>query len=140
MTLLALYHAGYEVGRFVSLERLIDETRHTYYEALQAAGHGWHKGEHDIGPWLRYFLGIITAAYRELDASVTAIAGRGAKREAIRRFIELSLTNEFTVADIRKAVPAASSSYISKTLALLRDEGLIEPTAIGRNARWRRIG
>ena len=140
LTLLALYQAGYDVGRFISLERLIDDTRETYYDALRAAGHGWHEDEHDVGPWLRYFLGILTAAYRELAGSAQAIGGRGSKREAIRRSIDLSLATEFTVADVRKAVPAASQSYISKTLARLRDEGLIEPVAMGRKARWRRVG
>jgi Fic family protein len=140
LTLLALYQAGYDVGRLISLERLVDDTRETYYDALQAAGHGWHEDQHDVGPWLRYFLGILTAAYRELAGSVEAISGRGSKREAIRRFIELSIANEFTVADVRRAVPAASHSYISKTLARLRDDGLIEPVAMGRNARWRRAG
>ncbi len=140
LTLLALYQAGYDVGRYVSLERLIDETRETYYEALRAAGHGWHEGRHDIAPWLRYFVGILTAAYRELSASAEAVSARGSKHEAIRRFIELSLTSEFTVADVRRAVPATSGSYISKTLARLRDEGLIEPLGAGRGARWRRVG
>ena len=139
LTLLLLYQAGYDVGRFVSLERLVEETRETYYDALQAAGRGWHENEHDIGPWLRYFLGILTAAYRELGDSAGAVAGRGSKREAIRRFIDLSISSEFTVADVRRAVPAAGQSYISKTLARFRDEGAIEPVGVGRNARWRRL-
>ena len=139
LTLLALYQAGYEIGRFVSLERLIEETRETYYNALRAAGHGWHEDAHEIGPWLRYFLGILTAAHSELELSATAVSGRGAKREAIAQFIRGSTAAELTVADVRKAVPAASDSYIDKTLAGLRDEGLIEPLGRGRNARWRRI-
>lgn len=138
LTLLMLYQAGYDVGRYVSLERLVDETRETYYEALQAAGHGWHEGEHDVSPWLRYFLGILTAAYGELQASAITVSGRGSKREAIRRHIETAIADEFTVADIRKAVPAASQSYISKTLTRLREEGAIEPVGTGRGARWRR--
>jgi Fic family protein len=140
LTLLALNQAGYEVGRFVSLERLVDDSRETYYEALHAAGHGWHDGEHDIGPWLRYFVGILTAAYRELEGQVATVSGRGSKREAIRRFIGISPAAEFTVAEVRKAVPAASQSYINKTLTRLRDEGSIEPVGAGRNARWRRTG
>jgi Fic family protein len=140
LTLLLLYQAGYEVGRFISLERLIDETRKTYYDALQAAGHGWHEGRHDIGPWLRYHLGILAAAYRELEDQIVTVAGRGAKREAIRRFIDSSIAAEFTVADVRRAVPAASQSYINKTLTRLRDEGAIEPVGAGRGARWRRVG
>ena len=139
LTLLALYQAGYEIGGYVSLERLIDQTRDTYYDALQAAGHGWHEDEHNIEPWLRYFLGILTAAYKELaGASSTAASGRGAKREAIAQFIRDSTAGEFTVADVRRAVPTASDSYIDKTLARLRNEGLIEPIGTGRGARWRR--
>ncbi len=138
LTLLALYQAGYEIGRYVSLERLIEETRDTYYDALQAAGHGWHEDEHDIEPWLRYFLGILTAAYKELEVSAAPLSGRGAKREAITQFIRGSTAGELTVADVRRAVPTASDSYIDKTLARLRDEGLIEPIGTGRGARWRR--
>src|SRR5580692_8072215 len=82
LTLLLLYQAGYEVGRFISLERLIDNTRETYYDALQAAGHGWHEDEHDIKPWLNYFLGIVTAAYKEFEGRVGTVSGRGSKREA----------------------------------------------------------
>jgi Fic family protein len=139
LTLLLLYQAGYEVGRFISLERLVDDTGETYYEALRAAGHGWHEDKHDIGPWLRYFLGILTAAYGEFEGRVGTVTGRGSKREAIRQFIHRSLTEEFTVADVRQAVPAASPSYISKTLAKMRDEGAIKPLGSGRGARWRRI-
>lgn len=138
LTLLLLYQAGYEVGRFISLERLVDDSRETYYEALLAAGHGWHEGEHDIGPWLRYLLGILTAAYRELEGQVATVTGRGSKREAIRQFIRLSISDEFTVADVRRAVPAASQSYINKTLTRMRGEGAIEPLGAGRGARWRR--
>ncbi len=139
LTLLLLYQTGYEVGHFISLERLVDGSRETYYDALQAAGHGWHEGEHDVHPWLRYFLGILTAAYRELESQVDTVAGRGSKREAIRRFIRRSIADEFTVADVRRAVPAASQSYINKTLTRLRDEGAIEPIGAGRGARWRRL-
>jgi Fic family protein len=140
LTLLLLYQSGYEVGRFISLERLIDESREAYYEALRLAGLGWHEDEHDVRPWLDYFLGILTAAYEELaQRTDTLAAGRGAKREAIIRFIEGTIAAEFTVADVRRAVPTASRSYIDKTLARLRDEGRIEPTGVGRGARWRRL-
>lgn len=139
LTLLLLYQASYEVGRYVSLERLIQDSSDTYYEALRAAGIGWHTGEHDITPWLEYFLGIVAAAYKEFESRVGVVAGRGSKREAIRQFVRQSIAAEFTVADVRRAAPAASQSYISKTLASMRDEGLIEPIGAGKNARWRRL-
>ncbi len=139
LTLLLLYQAGYEVGRYVSLERLVQESSETYYEALGAAGIGWHTDEHDITPWLNYFLGIVAAAYKQFESHVGVVSGRGSKREAIRQFVRQSIADEFTVADVRRAAPAASQSYISKTLATMRDEGLIEPIGAGKSARWRRL-
>jgi Fic family protein len=140
LTLLLLYQVGYDVGRFISLERLIDNTRETYYEALQAAGYGWHDDEHDIRPWLNYFLGILTAAYHEFEGRVGTVSGRGSKREAIVQFIRLSTVANFTVADVRRAVPTVSQSYINKILTKLRKEGVIEPIGSGQSARWRKLG
>ncbi len=57
LTLLLLYRAGYGVGRYVSLERIVAETRETYYETLAASTEGWHDGHHDPYPWLRYLVG-----------------------------------------------------------------------------------
>lgn len=139
LTLLALYQANYEVGRFISLERLVNDSKETYYEALQAAGHGWHEDAHDIKPWLNYFLGIMNAAYGEFESRIGAVSGKGAKQDAIKQFIRSSLTDEFTVADIRRATGGISQSYLSKTLARLRDEGVIEPIGAGRGARWKRL-
>ena len=67
--LLALYHFGYDVGRYVSLERLIEETREEYYENLRLSSVGWHEGKHDLGPWLNYFLVIVRRGYLELLSS-----------------------------------------------------------------------
>jgi Fic family protein len=66
LSLLALYHFGYDVGRYISLERLIEETRDDYYENLRLSSQGWHEGTHDLGPWLNYFLVIVRRAYLEL--------------------------------------------------------------------------
>jgi Fic family protein len=68
LTLLVLYQHGYEVGRYISLERLIEETRADYYDVLRRSSEGWHEGRHDILPWLNYFLSIVRRAYVELKA------------------------------------------------------------------------
>jgi len=138
LTLLLLYQAGYEVGRYISLERLVNESKETYYEALQAAGHGWHEDEHDIKPWLEYLLGVITAACKEFEERVGTVGGRGSKVAAIRQFVRSHISNEFSVQDVRNAVPGVSDSYINQKLAELRDEGVIQPGR-GRNAKWRRL-
>jgi Fic family protein len=68
LTLLVLYQHGYEVGRYISLERLIEETRADYYDVLHRSSEGWHEGRHDILPWLNYFLSIVRRASVELKA------------------------------------------------------------------------
>ena len=65
LTLLALYQHGYEIGRYVSLERLIEESRADYYDVLRQSSEGWHEGRHDLLPWLNYFLAVLKRAYRE---------------------------------------------------------------------------
>lgn len=104
LTLLALYQDGYTVGGYVSLERLVIETRVSYYASLQSAGQGWHEDEHDIWPWLEYLLGVILAAYREFEQRVGSVSGgRGAKTAAIERFVRDGIAEEFTIADVRNA-------------------------------------
>jgi Fic family protein len=140
LTLLLLYQSGYEVGRYISLERLISESRESYYDALEAAGHGWHEGEHNIWPWLEYLLGILRAAYREFEERANLLAeGRGAKTAAIEQFVRTRIADEFTIADARESALGAGDSLIGKVLARLRDEGLIESLGTGRSARWRRL-
>jgi Fic family protein len=68
LTLLALYHHGYNVGRYIGLERIVEQTKEAYYEALQASSVGWHDGSHDIMPWIHYFISMIHTAYSELES------------------------------------------------------------------------
>ena len=80
LTLLFLYHAGYSVGRYISLERIFEETKETYYETLDKSSRGWHEEKHDVGP-LRDFWGALLRAHRELEARVGTITkGRGEGR------------------------------------------------------------
>ena len=141
LTLLLLCQSGYHVGRYISLERLVNDARDGYYDALQAAGHGWHEDEHNLWPWLEYLLGILLVAYREFEGRVGLVAGgRGAKTAAIERFILQRVSDEFTIGDVRDAGIGASDSLIGKVLARLRDEGVIQALGTGRSARWRRLG
>lgn len=140
LTLLLLYQSGYDVGRFISLERLIAESKETYYEALEASTHGWHEGEHDLVPWTRYFLGILVAAYAAFEERAGSIEGaKGSRRMMVRDFVRSRISDVFTVAEVRAAVPSAREGYISQVLRELKAEGVIELEQRGRNARWRRL-
>jgi Fic family protein len=140
LTLLALYQAGVEVGRYISLERLIGESKETYYDSLEAAGRGWHDGQHDVKPWLSYFLGILVAAYDEFESRAGLVGGgRGSKMAAIYQFVRSNVSDEFTIDDVRQAVPGASDSYLGKVLSAMRDDGILASRPAGRGSRWRRL-
>jgi len=67
LTLQLLNHFDYVVGRFISLERIFEESKESYYETLAASSQGWHEAAHDIAPWLDYFWGALLRAYKEFE-------------------------------------------------------------------------
>jgi Fic family protein len=140
VTLLLLYQAGHEVGRYISLERLINESRETYYEALERSTQGWHEGGHSLWPWIEYLLGTFVAAYKELDERMSLAAAHGSKQPAIRTLIRSRVVNEFTIADIRGGT-TASDALIKKVLGELQasDPPAVEIIQRGRYARYRRL-
>ncbi len=85
LSLLLLYQAGYEVGRYISLERIVEQQREGYYEALAASSQRWHDGRHTLRPWWEFFLGVmLQSGYRELEQRVAKLgSARGAKRQAV---------------------------------------------------------
>jgi Fic family protein len=139
ITLWLLYIVGHEVGRYISIERLIEDSKESYYDTLKRSTEGWHEAEHDLEPWTDYFLGVLIAAYREFDERTNVLVGRGSKRALITTFIDSLPTEEFTVSQVRRAAPGVSGAYISKVLAELKDAGILEPVGAGRGARWRRL-
>ncbi len=140
LTALLLYHAGYEVGRYISLERVVEESKESYYEALYRSSQKWHDGEHDLRPWWNYFVGMLTAAYKEFEARVgTITSARGAKREMVRRAVA-NLPARFTIADLRRACPGVSYPTLQRALAGLRKEKKIRCLGRGPDARWERVG
>jgi Fic family protein len=139
VTLWLLYIVGHDVGRYISLEKIIDASKETYYEALGQSTVGWHDGEHDLRPWTDYFLGILIAAYGEFEGRTGALGGRGSKKALITTFIDSLMVAEFTIADVRQAAPGVSDGYINKLLGELKKAGKIEPLGTGRGASWRRL-
>ena len=139
LTLQLLYHFGYAVGRFISLERIFEESKESYYETLEASSQGWHEAAHDIAPWLNYFWGALLRAYKEFEERVGAIEhGRGAKGERIRAEI-LKRQLPFSISDIEEACPGISRDMVRVVLRAMKMEGLITPTGKGRAAKWSHI-
>ncbi len=139
LTLLLLYQSGYDVGRYISLERIVEQSKETYYEALQKSSTGWHEANHDLGPWWNYFLGTLVAAYKEFEARVgTITSSRGAKRKMVQRAID-RLPEKFRIEDLRQACPGVSYPTLQRALSDMRRAGRIECLGRGPNAEWQKV-
>jgi Fic family protein len=137
LTLLLLYRAGYEVGRYVSLEQIVESTREGYYDTLYLSSQGWHEGAHRLLPWWEYFLGVmLLSAYREFEHRAGLVqAPRGAKRQMVLDAVT-HLPGHFQYADVERACPGVSRPTINRVLAELRREGRIQCIKPGRDAVW----
>lgn len=141
LTLLLLYQAGFEVGRYISLEYLIENQREGYYDALFKSSQGWHRGEHNLLPWWEYFLGVmLLSAYREFERRTGELtSAHGAKTEMVMAAIQ-KLPAAFRYADLAQACPNVSRPTIKRVLARLRQEGSVKCIKSGRDAVWAKRG
>lgn len=140
LSLLLLYKLGYEVGRYISLERIVEQTKNTYYESLAASDIGWHEGKHNLFPWYEYFLGCILSAYREFENRFGLITtSQGSKTRMIRSAI-LHHLGDFSVSDIMQICPSVSKDLIRNVLDTLKKDGDVVCLGKGRSARWRYVG
>jgi Fic family protein len=138
LLLLQCYHAGLEVGRYISLERLIEEHKERYYETLEICSRGWHEGKHD--PWLfiNYLLFILKTAYAEFERRVDSITEPlGAKTQQVQEVV-LRQTGEFRITDIERLCPGVGRDWIRHLLRRLRAEGKLENLGRGPASRWRK--
>jgi Fic family protein len=136
VTLLLLYHFDYQVGRYISLERIFEETKEDYYRTLETSSKGWHESKHDIAPWMNYFWIVLLKAYREFEERVGKIKpGKGSKSDQVRKAV-LRQTAPFAISDIEKECPWISRDMIRLVLRELKADGVIKPQGKGRGAKW----
>lgn len=134
-----LQDGGYEVTRYVSLESSIAESADAYYDALKGSTVGWHDGEHDPWPWLRYFVRVVRGSYDEFQRVTTSARTAGSKQERVRMYVLRHAPSMFRIADIRTALPGISDATIRLALDDLRSDGLVEADGTGRGASWQRL-
>ncbi len=132
LTLLLLYRSGYFVGKYISIERLIADSKETYYEVLQESSMGWHEGENDYLPFVRYMLGIVMAAYREFSARVDVLITKGLSKSARVREIIRNNTGQITKVQIMQQCPDVSQKTVERALKDLMDNNEIIKIGGGR--------
>jgi Fic family protein len=136
LTLLLLYRTGYIVGKYISLENLIEKSKDTYYEALQDSSEGWHTNENDYRPFIRYCLGILKKAYGEFEERVEYLSQKGlSKPERIKAVIDRTI-GKITKKEIVEACPDISKVTIERTLTALVKQGYLIKIGGGRTTAY----
>lgn len=138
LTLLLCYHHDHVVGRYIGLERIVEQTKEDYYEALKTSSSGWHEGEHDAIPWFTYLLSVFRMAYREFEGRAERQRPqRGSKTELVEYALE-SMMSPFGIADVERLCPNVSRDTIRLVMNRWREQGELEMLRKGRDAKWRR--
>ncbi len=133
--LLATYHCGLEVGRYISFERLIEQNKERYYEVLELSSQRWHEGKHDPWPTINFLLYTLTQACKEFESRLGQIkTPRGEKTALVEAAIARQST-VFRVSDIQHACPGVSVDLIRTVLKRLKETG-VECLGRGPTAQW----
>lgn len=139
LLLLQCYSLGYEVGRYISLERLIEQNMERYYETLEQSSQGWHEGKHNPWSYINYLLYILKTAYQEFESRIGQMKSpRGAKTEFVEAAIA-SFDKGFAISDLERACPGVSRDMIRIVMNRLRKQGRLKILGRGRDARWAKL-
>lgn len=139
LLLLSLYHLGFTAGRYISLERIIEQSKQRYYETLQQSSSGWHDGKHDPWPYTNYLLYTLKELYSEFERRVGDMsAPRGEKSEIVIAAIQRK-TSAFALAELEKDCPGVGRDWIRAILFQLKKEGKVACSGKGKAARWKRL-
>lgn len=139
LTLYLLYDFGYEVGRYISLEKIIEDTKESYYDSLQKSSQNWHEGKHSLQPWWEYFLGTLRHAYRLFEKRVGLIAEtKGSKTALVLDTLE-QFRGDFSIQELQELCPTVGIDLIRRILREQRQAGHLECLGRGPFAKWKRI-
>ena len=135
LTTLLLYRAGYLVGRYVSLEKKIAELKDLYYDSLNMSQNGWHEGEDDPTPFIKYILKTIIAAYKDFEERIEIIDIKEPAIEQVRAAVYKKI-GKFTKSEIMEMSPKLGRASVENSLTALVKEEVLERRGSGRGTYY----
>ncbi len=131
LTTLLLYKNGYAVGKYISLESKIEKNKSKYYSTLEKSGRGWHDGDEDVSPFIKYILGIIISAYKDFEDRVDYIDNKMSAVDQVKNVIDKTL-GKINKKDLVEKCPNISVKSIERALKILLDDAYIIKKGKGR--------
>ena len=138
LTTLLLYQNGYMIGKFISLEQKIERTKDSYYATLAQSGVGWHTGDEDVVPFVKYILRVILAAYRDFESRIALLNTSLSAKDRIKIIISATI-GKITKSGILEKQPDIAVSTVEKALKELVEEGFIERHGVGRSTFYVKV-
>ena len=138
LTTLLLYQNGYMIGKFISLEQKIERTKDSYYAVLAQSGAGWHTGDEDVVPFVKYMLRVILAAYRDFESRIELLTMSLSAKDRIKIIISATI-GKVTKSGILEKQPDIAVSTVEKALKELVEEGFIERHGVGRSTFYVKV-
>lgn len=135
LTTLLLYRAGYVVGRYVSLEKKIADLKDLYYDSLNMSQNGWHEGEDDPTPFIKYILKTIIAAYKDFEERIEIIDIKEPAIEQVRAAVYKKI-GKFTKSEIMEMCPKLGRASVENSLTALVKEEVLERRGRGRGTYY----
>ena len=138
LTTLLLYRSGFYVGKYISLEAKIAKNKDLYYDALRQSQTGWHDGQEDVIPFIKYLLGTILSAYRDFEDRFSLVEKKQSALEMVNQ-ATLHKIGRFTKQDIRELCPSLSVSSVEGALRKLVASGELAREGSGKSTCYYRL-
>jgi len=138
LTTLLLYQRGYVVGRYISLEHIIEKTKSSYYDVLEETSKGWNEGQNSYAAFIKYLLGVVLKAYRDFEERVDLFDEKLSAYDLVKRATERKIA-DFTKSEIMELCPEIKSSSVEASLKKLCDEGFLKKAGSGRATKYVKI-
>ncbi|MDE7266238.1 MAG: Fic family protein [Lachnospiraceae bacterium] len=136
LTILLMYKSEYIVGKYISIEKLIETTKGSYYAALRESSDKWHEEENDYEPFVVYILGVIVAAYRDFFDRTRLIEEKKiAKPNRVEEEIKNNI-GTITKTELMQRVTGVSQTTIQRTLTELVRQRKINKIGNGRYTKY----
>ena len=138
LTILLLYQSGYEIGRYISIEKAIADTKEAYYDSLMRSDIDWHTKENDPTHFIKYMLGIILFCYRDFETRIETVNKGGAKStsyDIVKAYTQRTI-GKFTKQDALENCPSLGSSSVESALKKLVEDGTLKRLGSGRNTQY----
>ena len=136
LLLQACYILGFDVGRYISIEKIIEDNKERYYETLEQSSQGWHDMKHNPWPYINFCLFVFKEAYRAFEERIKNMQNvKGQKSDIIIAAIRNQNT-PFTLSTICHACPEVSREWIRKQLAIMKTQGAVTCHGRGVAAKW----